>query len=237
MEKINLGLFLGHLAVYLFVWVFAVTAQGALTAWMANYYGDDTAKNQGRISLSPFVQADLLGTIIIPVIAFTISWMSMGVPFVAWGKRVPINAENFRKPKTAGVMVTLASTFASVIIAVISFAVLKLLFLSHAADAQNFLQVVLGKNNATEVSWFAPVQLMLWYGMVINIVLVLFSLLPIPPFSGGVVLFSLLPESFKPVKDSFNKFGLVIALLLVYFVVINYVFVPVLNFSIRLLIN
>jgi Zn-dependent protease len=237
MEKINLGLFFGHLAVYLFVWVFAITAQGALTAWMANYYGDDTAKNEGRISLSPFVQVDLLGTLILPAISFAISWMAAGIPFIAWGKRVPINAENFRRPKIAGVMVTLAATFASVLIALVSFAVLKVLFLTNAIDADNFLQIVLGKNNATNVSWFAPVQLILWYSLAINVVLTLFSLLPLPPFSGGAVLLSLLPERFKPVKDFFNRFGLVISLLLVYFVFIKYVFVPVLNFTIKLLIN
>ena len=237
MGKVNFGLFFGHLAVYLLVWVFAITAQGAMTAWMSNYYGDDTAKNEGRISFSPFVQADLLGTIILPTIAFIIGWMTSGIPFIAWGKRVPINAENWRNPKVAGAMVTLAATFASVLIAVISFALLKILFLTNIADANNFLHIVLGKNNATNVSWFAPIQLMLWYSLVLNIALTIFSLLPFPPFSGGAVLFSLLPESFKPVKDFFNRFGLVIALLLVYFVVIDYVLLPAVNFSIRLLVN
>jgi len=237
MEKINFGLFFGHLAVYLFVWVFAITAQGALTAWMANYYGDDTAKNEGRISFSPFVQADLVGTLILPAVAFTISWMAAGIPFIAWGKRVPIKPENFRNPKIAGVMVTLAATFANVLIALAAFAVLKVLFATHLIDANNFFQIVLGKNSATNVSWFAPVQLMLWYSLAINIVLTLFSLLPVPPFSGGVVLLSFLPESFKPVKDFFNRFGAIIALLLVYFVLIKYAFVPVLNFTIGLLIN
>ncbi len=50
MEKINFAAFFGQLAVYLFVWVFALTAHGALTAWVSNYFGDPTAKNEGRIS-------------------------------------------------------------------------------------------------------------------------------------------------------------------------------------------
>ncbi|HQU84166.1 MAG TPA: site-2 protease family protein [Pyrinomonadaceae bacterium] len=235
MEKVNFGLFFGHLAVYLFVWVFALTTQGALTAWMSNYYGDDTAKNAGRISFSPFVQSDLIGTIILPTISFIIGWMSPGIPFIAWGKRVPINSENWRNPKLAGAMVTLAATFASISIALISFVLLKVLFVTNIADFNDFFQLVLGKNKATEISWFAPVLMVLWYGLVINIALTIFSLLPIPPFSGGAVLFSLLPESFKPVKDFFNQFGLIIALVLMYFVVVNHILLPTVNFTIRLL--
>lgn len=237
MEKINFALFFGHLAVFLFVWIFAITTQNALTAWMSNYFGDDTAKTEGRISFSPFVQADLVGTIILPTIAFIIGWMSPGIPFVGWGKRVPITAEKWRNPKLAGIMVTLAGTFASLLIAVVSFAILKTLLASGIADVNGFLQVVIGKNSATNLSWLAPVEIILWYSLVINIIIALFSLIPFPPFGGGAVLMSLLPESFKPVKDFFNQFGLVIALLLVYFVGVKYVFAPIVNSVWKILIN
>jgi Zn-dependent protease len=237
MDKINFTLFFGHLAVYLFVWVFAITTQGALTAWMSNYYGDDTAKNQGRISFSPFAQADLLGTIILPAIAFTIGWMSPGIPFIAWGKRVPIDAEKWKNPKLAGVMVTLASTFASILIALASFILLKTLLATGIADTNGFLQVVFGKNTATNISWLAPVEIVLWYSLAINLVLALFSLIPFPPFNGGVVLLKLFPESFKPVADFLNRFGLLIAILLIYLVGIKYIFTPILIAVLRILIN
>lgn len=237
MEKINFALFFGHLAVYLFVWVFALTAHGALTAWLSNYFGDDTAKNEGRISLSPFVQADLKGTIIFPAIAFAIGWFAAGIPLVGWGKRVPINAENWRNPKTAGVVVTLGSTFASLIIAVASFAVLKILLASGITDPRELLQIILTKNSATNLSWLAPVEVILWYSLAINTVLALFSLIPFPPFGGGVALFSLLPESLKPVKVFFNQFGLIIALMFIYFFGVTYIFLPLLNAILNNLIN
>lgn len=236
MEQINFGLFFSHLAVYLLVWVFAITAQSAATAWMANYYGDPTAKNQGRISFSPFVQADLVGTIILPIISFALGWMSPGTPFIAWGKPVPIDSENFSKPKAAGAMVTLAAIFASTLIAFGAFILIKILFLTNGVEVREFLNVALAKNNTTEFSWLAPIQLMLWYSLVVNVVMVIFSLLPIPPFSGGVVLFSFLPESLKPLKDFFNKFGLIIGLVLVYFVIVRYVMIPVIQFILKLLI-
>lgn len=79
---------LGHLSVYLFVWVFAITCRAAATAWAANYFGDQTAKNAGRISLNPFVQSDLIGTIIIPIVGFVFGWLNpgLGIPFLAWGR-------------------------------------------------------------------------------------------------------------------------------------------------------
>jgi Zn-dependent protease len=237
MEKINFALFFGHLAVYLFVWVFALTAHGALTAWLSNYFGDDTAKNAGRISLSPFVQADLVGTIILPTIAFALGWLATGIPFIGWGKRVPLNSENWRNPKLAGVVVTLASTFASILIAIVSFGILKTLLATGIADTNSFLQIIFSRKTPTEISLLAPIEIILWYSLAVNTVLALFSLIPFPPFSGGVALFSLLPEVLKPVKTFFNQFGLILALLFIYFFGITYVFTPLLNLILKSLIN
>ena len=237
MEKINFALFFGHLAVYLFVWVFALTAHGALTAWLSNYFGDDTAQNAGRISLSPFVQADLVGTIILPTIAFTLGWLATGIPFIGWGKRVPIKAENWRNPKLAGVVVTLGSTFASILIAVVSFGILKTMLATGIADTGSFLQIIFSRTPPAEISLLAPIEIILWYSLAVNTVLALFSLIPFPPFSGGVALFSLLPDFLKPIKTFFNQYGLILALLFIYFFGITYVFAPLLTLILKSLIN
>lgn len=237
MEKINFALFFSQLAVYLLVWVFAITAHAAITAWTSNYFGDPTAKNEGRISFSPFVQADLVGTIILPTIAFIVGSMGAGIPFIGWGKRVPINSENWRSPKLAGVLVTLSATFASVLIALISFGILKAMFVAGIIEPKSFIEVIIGKTSAANVSWLSPVEAILWYGLSINIVLALFSLIPFPPFGGGVALFSLLPESFKPLKEFFNQFGLILALLFIYFIGVGYVFLPILNAVLRNLLS
>jgi len=237
MENINFALILSKLAVYLLVWVFAITAHGAITAWLSNYFGDDTAKNEGRISLSPFVQSDLIGTIILPTIAFFIGALGGGIPFIGWGKRVPTNPENWRSPKLAGVVVTLGATFASILIALISFGILKAMFLIGVIEPQSFFQIIIGKNTAETISWLAPVEMILWYSLAVNIVLALFSLIPLPPFGGGVALFSLLPESFKPVKQFFEQSGLILSLLFIYFIGVKYIFTPILTFVLVLLVN
>lgn len=237
MENINFALFFSQLAVYLLVWVFAITAHGAITAWTSNYFGDPTAKNEGRISFSPFVQADLIGTIILPTIAFIAGAMGAGIPFIGWGKRVPLNAENWRSPKLAGVLVTLSATFASILIALISFGILKAMFVSGIIDPQSFIEVIIGKSSAENISWLSPVEAVLWYSLAINLVLALFSLIPFPPFGGGVALFSLLPESFRPIKDFFNQFGLILALMFVYFIGVSFIFRPILTAVLRNLLG
>jgi|GEM_PF-5179751 len=237
MEKFNFALFAGHLAIYLFVWVFAITAHGAVTAWMSNRFGDDTARNEDRISFNPFVQVDLIGTIILPVIGFVFGWLNPGggIPMIAWGKRVPIDSEKWRNPKLAAVSVALASTFASISIALIAFILLKLLFVSGAADVESFTRLLMQRNFSDEVSWLAPIELILWYGLILNIALAVYSLIPFPPFSGGAALSALLPTSFKPLFNFFERYGLIFGLLLIYSGVIGFVLRPVFYFVIYLL--
>lgn len=228
MENNNFALLFGHLAVYLFVWVFAITAQSAATAWMSNRYGDDTARNAGRVTLNPFVQADLIGTILLPVLGFVMSWFGGGIPLVAWGKQVPIDGDKWRNPKLAGVMVALSSTFVSIALAVVCLLLLKMLFVTGLADADSFVQTVLRRDPANGISWIAPFTLIFWYGMVLNIALTVFSLLPFPPFAGGAVLSAVLPASFRPMLNFFQQYGLIIAIALIYFRVLNYVIDPIL---------
>ena len=78
--------------------------------------------------------------------------------------------------------------------------------------------------------------ILLWYGLAVNLVLTLFSLIPFPPFSGGVALFSLLPQAAKPIEKFFAQYGVILGLLFVYFVGARYILVPALNFVLRSII-
>lgn len=227
MEKVNFGLFFGQLAAYLFVWVFSVTAHAAATAWMSHRFGDDTAKNAGRITFSPFVQASLIGTIVVPALAFFLSLFG-GIPLIAWGKRVPVEVKNFRRPKLAFAIVTLTQTLTSAAIALISVTLLKILFVTNLAQAETFVSIVLERNAENGVSWFAPIEIILWYAVTINIALTVYSLIPFPPFAAGTAIFAQLPDKFKPAARFFNRYGIIFALLLLYFV-FNYVLLPILS--------
>ena len=230
MEKNNFTLMFGHLAVYLFVWVFAITCRAAATAWVANYYGDQTAKNNGRITLNPFVQSDLIGTIIIPIIAFIFGWMNpgFGVPFFAWGRPVPVDPQQFRNPKLGSLMTGLAAVFVNILIALISFVLLKLLLVVGVFDLAGLGQVIARGHEITNFSWIAPFEAILWYGLILNLILAVFSMIPFPPFNGGAVLRAILPERFNFIISFFNRFGLIIAVLLIYLGGIDYFLNPIL---------
>lgn len=235
MEKANFALLFGHLAVYIFVWIFAISAQAAATAWMANRYGDDTGKNYGHLTLSPLPHVDLIGTIIFPAVGFILGWFGGGIPFIAWGKPVPVDASNFRNPKIAGLMVSFAGTFATICIVLISFALLKSLLLAGIVDSESLLQIVTRSNSAENISWSAPIQLILWYSLFLNIALTIFSLIPFPPFSGGAIMRAFLPERFSFVLQFFEQYGLIIGILLIYFGFFSYIFNPILIFVVTLL--
>lgn len=236
MENINVATLLGHLSVYLFVWVFAITAQAAVTAWMANRFGDDTAKLHGRVTLNPFVQADLVGTIIIPGLAFVLGWVGGGIPFLAWGKGVPIDSSKFRQPKIAGVMVALASVFTNIGLALISFGILKAMYVAGISNHET-LSAVIGRASWTtaESSWFAPLESILWYALLLNLALAIISLIPVPPLAGGAVWAAILPAKYRPTLKKIEPFGMIIVLMLLYFGVLGYFLNPLLSIMLNLL--
>lgn len=226
MEKTNFALLFGHLAIYLFVWVFAVTTRAAAMAWTSNRFGDDTAKNQGRITLNPFVQADLLGTIIIPAAVFVLGWVAGGIPFVAWGKPVPVDENNWHKPRLAGAMVSLSEIFVNLSIALVSFLILKSLIFSGVVGQQEFIQLLLRTEEGANTSSLTPLTLILWYGLILNLALAVLSLIPFPPFNGGMIVKAIFPQSLKPIFEKIGNLGIIPVLLLIYFVIVPFVFVP-----------
>jgi Zn-dependent protease len=219
---------LTYLFAYLVCWTFALTAQLSATAWMANYFGDDTAKNAGRISLSPFVQLDLLGSIILPSIMFIIGWYSTGIPFIAWGKVLPFEWEKIGKSGRGFIAVNLSSTAVSLLIAVCAVLVLKLSFALGWSNEVAFVQTIAHKDFGAQVSWLSPIELMLWYSVAINLALAILSLTPIPPLAGGAILNSFIKDRFPTISTFFTRFGLLLSLAFLFFITVPYILSPIL---------
>lgn len=224
-----------YLLAYLVVWTFALTAQGAVAAWTANYFGDDTPKNDGRISLSPFVQLDLLGSVIIPGIMFVLSWLSMGVPFIAWGKQMQFDWEKLGKSGKGYIAVNLAPTVINLTIAVTSLLVMKAFFISGLSQEVGFAQTIMHKDFGAEITWVSPIELMLWYSFVINTALSLLSLTPIPPLAGGAILNSFIKDRFPSISIFLSRFGLLLSLAFFFFIAAPYILTPVLIKSLQFL--
>ncbi len=155
--------------------------------FVAYKLGDDTAKNAGRLTLNPIKHIDVVGLILIIVSGF------------GWAKPVPINMNNFKKPKEGMAISALAGPVSNLLLA----AVALLIF--------GFVAAPLGKAGSA-----GDFLLQLLYTTAyINCVLAVFNIIPIPPLDGSKVLFSLLPEREYYKLMQYERYGMIILLILV----------------------
>lgn len=151
-------------------------------AWMAKFWGDNTAEEQGRLTLNPIPHIDPLGTIVLPIIG-----MVSGFALFGWAKPVPINPSRFRKYRQGLFWVSLAGVSMNMILAMIS-ALLCVLLLKYLPGDFQLAE---------------PLIRMSQFAVQINILLAIFNLLPLPPFDGAKII-----DSFLPYEAS-RKFNLI----------------------------
>lgn len=173
----------------------AITIHEAAHAWVADKLGDPTARYLGRVSLNPLVHLDFLGTIMI-FITFT-----TGVGF-GWGKPVPFNPNNLKNPKTGALWIALAGPASNLMMALILAIPYKLLLQSAS----------LGGTGAG--IFFNNV---LYTSILLNIALMAFNLLPIPPLDGSKVLAAFVPHRYDHEMRLFFHYGPLILLGLIIF--------------------
>ena len=200
----------------LIVFLFAISFHESAHAWMANRCGDPTARMLGRISLNPIKHIDPLGTILLPLVA-----MLTHIPVLGWAKPTPVDPRNFRRPVLDDILTSVVGPISNFIVA--SGAVLILVAISLTSQighfiAQNMpgaywtnnLDVLAAQTNSV----LMPISLLVYELLEINVVLVIFNLIPVPPLDGSHVLRHLLPEPIRRVYDTMGWFAL---LALVYF--------------------
>jgi len=156
------------------VLLFSLTVHEMAHAWTADRLGDPTARLLGRVSLNPMVHADLIGTVVFPLLA-----MVSGVPLIGWAKPVPVNPRQLRHPRRDYVLVAAAGPASNLAMAVVAAIVLRFVPVSP---------VTLGEPNVT-----APIATLLGQALRLNVLLAVFNMIPIPPLDGGNVLGGLLP--------------------------------------------
>ncbi len=170
------------------VLVFSAIIHEYMHGWMADQLGDPTAKMSGRLTLNPLPHIDPIGSIFLPALLIL---TNAGFVF-GWAKPVPYNPYNLRDAKYGGAKVALAGPLANFITALFFGLILR--FMSGL--------------NPTLMVLFAYI---VW----INLLLMLFNLVPIPPMDGSKILMPFLPASLQSGYASLERFGMILVMVFV----------------------
>ena len=219
MGGMDLTELLSHLVIYIVVLLLAISAHEAGHAWMSHKFGDDTAKDLGRVTLNPVAHTDPIGTLLIPILGFIFGAVggALGnIPLIGWDKPTPVNPRNWTNYKLANVMVSIAGVLANISIAIISLLVLKGLAMAGVFDNASFNE-----------SFGKPILILFKYLIYLNISLFIFNLLPFPPLDGSKILSTFLPPSFQPLFEMLEQYGFMILILLMYFGIIRLITSPI----------
>ena len=187
-------------------------------AWTANYFGDDTARRQGRLTLNPLAHLDLIGSLMLLVAGF------------GWAKPVPVNEYALRRHSSSALMwVSLAGPLSNFGMAVVAAIPFRLGLVSTSAIGY------------TTGAILPNLALFLFIFVRVNLFLMLFNLLPFAPLDGEKVLDHFLPPNLAQVLESIRPYGPLILMALIFVLpmvgidVIGIVILPTLNFLGRLL--
>lgn len=197
--------------------VFAVVLHEVSHGWVANKLGDDTAKWMGRLTLNPLKHIDPFGTVIIPLLLLVLH-----SPFLfGYAKPVPIDYRKLRHPKQDMVWVAAAGPVTNLLLALASAVLLFVVARLPAA-----------------ASWVShPVSLMCQASILINMVLCIFNLLPLPPLDGGRVAVGLLPGPAAYQLSRVEPFGFLIIVVLLMTGLLQQIIGPLVMGSAQLLIG
>lgn len=173
--------------------IFSVVIHEVSHGYAAYLLGDHTAKYQGRLTLNPFKHLDPFGSVILPLLLY----ISQAGFMIGWAKPVPFNPYNLKNQRWGEAIVAAAGPLSNIVIAVV-FGVFLRVGLSMGFVNQEIFNITS-------------------YIILINLVLAVFNLIPIPPLDGSKIIFTTFKVNWGPTRIFLEKFGILFVLVFVYF--------------------
>ena len=184
------------ICVYAIPLIFAITLHESAHGWAAGRLGDPTATMLGRVTINPIPHIDPIGTIAVPGALLLMSALTGGGGLLfGWAKPVPVNMMRFRSPKRGMALTALAGPVSNVLLALVFLFLYGLLY--RALYSVQFLLD------------------MIWLTAYISLALAIFNIIPVSPLDGSKVLFALLPDAAYAKLMRYERYGMILLLVLV----------------------
>ncbi|NJL58391.1 MAG: site-2 protease family protein [Desulfobacteraceae bacterium] len=205
---------IGQFIIMIVPLIFAITIHEAAHGYAALRMGDRTAELSGRVTLNPISHFDLFGSLILPLM---LKLLNTSIMF-GYAKPVPVNPNNYRYYRMGTLIVSSAGVAANLACAVISGILFRAL--RHSEFAWTSVSSLISKK---------PIADMLEYSVIINLVLMVFNLIPVPPLDGSRILGMVLPDSIRPAFQEIERFGMIILIVLMMTKIIDKIIHAVVN--------
>lgn len=198
--------------IYLPILFFSIIIHEYAHGYVACRYGDDTALIMGRLTFNPIKHIDVVGTLIVPLICYV-----SGIPLFGWAKPVPVNPYRLRYPRQDMAKVAFAGPASNLMLVIFCVLLLRVLISSTGS---------LGLLGSALV-----------YAIMINLLLAIFNLIPIPPLDGSKILAGILPPQSAMKYMRLERYGFLIVIILLVSGIFSYIILPIFYFLMNLILN
>ena len=196
--------------------LFSLSFHECAHAWMASRLGDQTARLQGRVSLNPVRHIDPIGTLLFPALMIFGPLLGMGGTgfLIGWAKPTPVITRNFKHIRRDDNLTTLAGPVSNLILVIASFILLVILMVAVPGGEDAVISAANFQLNQNGESALQAVALLGYLAIEVNLALMFFNLLPIPPLDGSHVLRNMLPYNALNTYDQIGRFGFILIIIL-----------------------